>query len=281
MPTQVVMPQMGESVAEGTIVRWLKKVGDAVERDEPLFEISTDKVDAEIPSPAAGVLSEIKVKEGETVPVNSVVAVIERSRPAAARRCHDQAAGRPQPARSRASARRGSQPGACRANRPRRRAACSRPLRRATSARRACRTCPPPRRLRTRYARATAHLAHPSAPVAPLAPGKPWSAAEARELRLSPVVRKIARDTSRRRPEYRGQRRRRPRDEGRHPRLHRSRRTRRRTRHRARRCDSASAAGPAQPVAPASSRDGTGSGRRLERVPMTVMRTARSPSTWS
>src|SRR4249919_3612731 len=76
MPTTVVMPQMGESVAEGTIVRWLKKVGDAVERDEPLFEISTDKVDAEIPSPAAGVLTDIKVKEGETVPVNSVVATI-------------------------------------------------------------------------------------------------------------------------------------------------------------------------------------------------------------
>src|SRR5438477_11137694 len=76
MPTQVVMPQMGESVAEGTIVRWIKKIGDAVERDEPLFEISTDKVDAEIPAPTAGVLSEIRVKEGETVPVNSVVAVI-------------------------------------------------------------------------------------------------------------------------------------------------------------------------------------------------------------
>jgi 2-oxoglutarate dehydrogenase E2 component (dihydrolipoamide succinyltransferase) len=76
MPTNVVMPQMGESIAEGTIVRWMKKVGDAVDRDEPLFEISTDKVDAEIPSPAAGVLSDIRVKEGETVPVNSVVAVI-------------------------------------------------------------------------------------------------------------------------------------------------------------------------------------------------------------
>ena len=76
MPTDVVMPQMGESIAEGTIVRWIKKVGDQVERDEPLFEISTDKVDAEIPSPAAGVLAEIRVKEGETVPVNSVVAVI-------------------------------------------------------------------------------------------------------------------------------------------------------------------------------------------------------------
>jgi pyruvate dehydrogenase E2 component (dihydrolipoamide acetyltransferase) len=74
--TNVVMPQMGESIAEGTIVRWIKKVGDQIDRDEPLFEISTDKVDAEIPSPAAGVLTEIKVKEGETVAVNSVVATI-------------------------------------------------------------------------------------------------------------------------------------------------------------------------------------------------------------
>src|SRR5437868_5450686 len=77
MSTEVVMPQMGESIAEGTITRWLKKVGDHVERDEPLFEISTDKVDAEIPSPAAGVLTEIKFKEGETVEVNKVVAVLD------------------------------------------------------------------------------------------------------------------------------------------------------------------------------------------------------------
>src|SRR5918994_6572339 len=76
MSTPVLMPQMGESIAEGTIVRWIKKVGESVDRDEPLFEISTDKVDAEIPSPSAGVLTEIKVKEGETVPVNSVVAII-------------------------------------------------------------------------------------------------------------------------------------------------------------------------------------------------------------
>jgi pyruvate dehydrogenase E2 component (dihydrolipoyllysine-residue acetyltransferase) len=76
MATNVVMPQMGESIAEGTIVRWIKKIGDTVDRDEPLFEISTDKVDAEIPSPGAGVLTEIRVKEGETVAVNSVVAVI-------------------------------------------------------------------------------------------------------------------------------------------------------------------------------------------------------------
>jgi 2-oxoglutarate dehydrogenase E2 component (dihydrolipoamide succinyltransferase) len=76
MSTDVLMPQMGESVAEGTIVRWIKNVGDVVEMDEPLFEISTDKVDAEIPSPGAGTLLAIHVNEGETVPVNSVVAVI-------------------------------------------------------------------------------------------------------------------------------------------------------------------------------------------------------------
>ncbi len=77
MPTNIIMPQMGESVAEGTVVKWLKKVGDRVERDEPLFEISTDKVDAEIPSPAAGVLTKILVKENETVEVNTVVAEID------------------------------------------------------------------------------------------------------------------------------------------------------------------------------------------------------------
>ncbi len=73
----VIMPQMGESIFEGTITKWLKKAGDKIERDEPLFEISTDKVDAEIPSPAAGVLKEIKVNEGQTVPINTVVAVID------------------------------------------------------------------------------------------------------------------------------------------------------------------------------------------------------------
>jgi 2-oxoglutarate dehydrogenase E2 component (dihydrolipoamide succinyltransferase) len=76
MPIDVVMPQMGESIFEGTITKWLKKVGDAVEKDEPLFEISTDKVDAEIPSTVAGILSEIKFPEGATVEVNTVVAVL-------------------------------------------------------------------------------------------------------------------------------------------------------------------------------------------------------------
>ena len=86
MATDVVMPQMGESITEGTLTKWLKKPGDSVERDEPLFEISTDKVDAEIPSPVAGVMGEIKIQEGATVEINTVVCSIEAagSTPAAA-----------------------------------------------------------------------------------------------------------------------------------------------------------------------------------------------------
>src|SRR5436190_17710227 len=79
----VLMPQMGESIAEGTLSKWLKKLGDEVKRDEPLFEISTDKVDAEIPAPAAGKLVEIKVQEGQTVPVQTLVAVLETDKGAA------------------------------------------------------------------------------------------------------------------------------------------------------------------------------------------------------
>src|SRR5258708_4010932 len=102
----VLMPQMGESIAEGTLSKWLKKVGDPVKRDEPLFEISTDKVDAEIPAPAAGVLAEIKVQEGQTVPVQTLVAVLETdagavaSTPAAAAR----APTKPEPPRAAAPA---------------------------------------------------------------------------------------------------------------------------------------------------------------------------------
>ncbi len=83
MAVDVIMPQMGESIFEGTITKWLKKAGDKIERDEPLFEISTDKVDAEIPSPSAGVLKEIKVPEGQTVPIQTIVAVIDGAGPAA------------------------------------------------------------------------------------------------------------------------------------------------------------------------------------------------------
>src|SRR6202142_1736250 len=84
MPTDVVMPQMGESIFEGTITKWLKKAGDKVQRDEPLFEISTDKVDAEIPAPASGILQEIRVTEGTTVQVNAIVGTIAADGEAAA-----------------------------------------------------------------------------------------------------------------------------------------------------------------------------------------------------
>ncbi len=79
----VIMPQMGESIAEGTLSRWLKKIGDEIKRDEPIFEISTDKVDAEIPAPTAGILAEILVVEGQTVPVQTVVARLETEKGAA------------------------------------------------------------------------------------------------------------------------------------------------------------------------------------------------------
>src|SRR4051794_40778277 len=84
MPTDVIMPQMGESIFEGTITKWLKQPGEKVTRDEPLFEISTDKVDAEIPAPASGVLKEIKAQSGATVQVNTVVAIIDEAGSASA-----------------------------------------------------------------------------------------------------------------------------------------------------------------------------------------------------
>ena len=107
MAVDIVMPQMGESIFEGTITRWLKKPGDKVERDEPLFEISTDKVDAEIPSPSAGVLKEIKVGEGKTVPIQTVVGVIDAAGDgagAAAKPAAAPAAKAPEPARPAAPA---------------------------------------------------------------------------------------------------------------------------------------------------------------------------------
>ena len=96
MPTDIVMPQMGESIFEGTITKWLKKPGDKVQRDEPLFEISTDKVDAEIPAPAAGVLQEIKVAEGTTVQVNTVVGTIASDGEAPAKAAPKAAAAAPE-----------------------------------------------------------------------------------------------------------------------------------------------------------------------------------------
>src|SRR5205814_2277856 len=100
MPTDIVMPQMGESIVEGTITKWLKKPGDKVQRDEPLFEISTDKVDAEIPAPASGVLQDIKVSEGTTVQVNTVVGTIVTDGESAAAASKPVAAPQPAPARA-------------------------------------------------------------------------------------------------------------------------------------------------------------------------------------
>ncbi|HEX2270129.1 MAG TPA: 2-oxoglutarate dehydrogenase, E2 component, dihydrolipoamide succinyltransferase [Pyrinomonadaceae bacterium] len=97
MSTEVVMPQMGESIAEGTITKWLKKIGEHVDRDEPLFEISTDKVDAEIPSPAAGTLTEVRFKEGDTVEVNTVVAVLDGNQSSSAPSVSQPAAPEPPP----------------------------------------------------------------------------------------------------------------------------------------------------------------------------------------
>ncbi len=98
MATEIVMPQMGESIVEGTITKWLKKPGDKIQRDEPLFEISTDKVDAEIPAPASGVLQEIKVAEGATVQVNTVVGTISDGDGAAPAKAAPAAEKKPAPA---------------------------------------------------------------------------------------------------------------------------------------------------------------------------------------
>ena len=195
------MPQMGESVAEGTIVRWLKKVGDAVERDEPLFEISTDKVDAEIPSPSAGVLSEVKVKEGETVPINTVVGVIDEiaAKPAAAPTATaDKTAGKPaaaaKPAEAPAKAAKTPATDGAPVSAPQGDGDTSMPD--ATADKPVASASAPQPSPGATADKPIAPIARRAAAPAPTAPAlaKPWSASEARELRLSPVVRKIARE---------------------------------------------------------------------------------------
>ena len=104
MPTDVIMPQMGESIFEGTITKWLKRPGDKVQRDEPLFEISTDKVDAEIPAPVSGVLQDIKVNEGTTVQVNTVVGTISDGDSASAAKASAPPASAPAPAEKKEAA---------------------------------------------------------------------------------------------------------------------------------------------------------------------------------
>jgi 2-oxoglutarate dehydrogenase E2 component (dihydrolipoamide succinyltransferase) len=177
MSEEVIMPQMGESIAEGTIVRWLKQIGDSVKRDEPLFEISTDKVDAEIPSPVSGVLSEIKVKEGETVPVNTVVAVInggdgakpEAAKPEAAAPAAE--APKPEPPKQEAPKQEAAAP-APPAEEPKQ--AAPQPPEQPAA---------PP---------APQQTAAPAEPPAKPAAEAPASKEESRQVRSSPLVRKIA-----------------------------------------------------------------------------------------
>ncbi len=159
MSVDVIMPQMGESIFEGTITRWLKKPGDRVERDEPLFEISTDKVDAEIPAPSAGVLKEIKVTEGQTVPIQTVVAVIDAAGAAVAAPA---AAPAPSPAPEKAAP-------------PKAAAAPTAPA------------APAP-------APAPPTPAASSAPAAAPAPPPPKAGGNGQKIRSSPLVRKLAKE---------------------------------------------------------------------------------------
>jgi 2-oxoglutarate dehydrogenase E2 component (dihydrolipoamide succinyltransferase) len=184
--TDVKMPQMGESIAEGTVTKWMKNVGDTVQRDEPLFEISTDKVDAEIPSPAAGVLQEIRVEAGTTVPIHTVVAVIAEEgaaaaqpKPAAAAATPTPAA--PTPAAPQAKAPEGKSPQAD--GTP-----AAAPPRPAATAPAGPRPAPSP-------ASAAAPRPAPARPAAAAPAEKPRSEMtvdELRQTRSSPVVRKIA-----------------------------------------------------------------------------------------
>jgi len=170
MPVDVIMPQMGESIFEGTITKWLKKPGDKIERDEPLFEISTDKVDAEIPAPAAGVLKEIKIAEGQTVPIQTVVAVIE-------------AAGAAEAAPAPAAA-----PGPAKAEAPKAAAVAEKPAEKIAEKPAPVAVAPPP-------APAAAPAVTPAAPAPPAAPA---AAAPARRdghpIHSSPLVRRLARE---------------------------------------------------------------------------------------
>jgi len=182
--TDVIMPQMGESIAEGTVTKWMKKVGDTVERDEPLFEISTDKVDAEIPAPAAGVLSEIRVPPGTTVAINTVVGIISAAGEAAV--APAAAAPAPAPAAPAPAAPVAAAPAAVAPPPP----VAAAPATPATPAPPAPAPAPAP-------TPAPVAAAAPPAPAAPAPPAAEKSRAEMtaeelRQSRSSPVVRKIA-----------------------------------------------------------------------------------------
>ena len=180
MATEVVMPQMGESIAEGTITKWLKNVGDHVDRDEPLFEISTDKVDAEIPSPAAGTLTEIKHQEGETVEVNTVVAVLDgnAAKPAVAETAAAQEQETPAPAKAEAPAEAPAEPPAATAPPPP-------PQIEAPKA-------PEPAPKAASGKTEVKHLVRRDEAARASAPGSGATAEELRRTKSSPLVRKIA-----------------------------------------------------------------------------------------
>jgi 2-oxoglutarate dehydrogenase E2 component (dihydrolipoamide succinyltransferase) len=190
MSTDVVMPQMGESIAEGTITRWLKKVGERVERDEPLFEISTDKVDAEIPSPASGTLTEIKFPEGATVEVNTVVAVLDGGNGASAAAPQAQAQASSAPASQAATL---SEPPPA-PPQPTAQPTAPQPPPAAPTAR----TAAPPQPPAPPTAPPTSTPATQSQPSAPAPAAKgdraAQSAEELRRTRSSPLVRNIARE---------------------------------------------------------------------------------------
>jgi len=169
MPTDVIMPQMGESIFEGTLTKWLKKPGDKVQRDEPLFEISTDKVDAEIPAPASGVLKEVKVQEGATVQVNTVVGIIDGDGAGGAAPAAPAKAAQPEPAKASAA------PSAASPNGPSRPAAAAPP------------SAPEPDETETETSPAASAQASNVTEI---------SHAEGERVRSSPLVRKIAKENN-------------------------------------------------------------------------------------
>ncbi len=177
MPTNVIMPQMGESIAEGTLTKWLKKAGDSVKRDEPLFEISTDKVDAEIPAPASGTLLEILVPEGQTVPINTVVALLAEA--------GEVSAPAPAPPAPPPAAAQGARPSAAPGDSSK-----------ADTAAPPAAPAPPPAAAAPappeKSSSSSPSPSHPPAPVAPPQPGE--SKEELLKRRSSPVVRAIAED---------------------------------------------------------------------------------------
>jgi pyruvate dehydrogenase E2 component (dihydrolipoamide acetyltransferase) len=171
MPTDVIMPQMGESIFEGTLTKWLKKPGDKVQRDEPLFEISTDKVDAEIPAPASGVLKEVKVQEGATVQVNTIVGVIDGDGAGAAGAAETKPA-TPQPAKSSGA------PSGASTDGPSRPAQAAKP------------SAPSKSEDETETESAPSAASQPASNITEISQG------EGERVRSSPLVRKIAKDNN-------------------------------------------------------------------------------------